>query len=158
MPTAELAATFDDRLFPTFLSDSSEYARAEAFWREMFIRLWKARGNDGLWRWPWLATTYADGTPFSDGDPIFSAVSQMYNIGLRVIQCEPTKGRRKAAACVSSRVETTFEHILTLTISVDLDESSAKQAEMMIGAWIDAGPLRDAIAAAFGPEKRGSKT
>ena len=63
-------------LFPHFLGDPVEYAKAEAYWRDLWEEVARFAGQQWEWRQPWLRTTYADGTPFRDGDPIFSAWSQ----------------------------------------------------------------------------------
>src|SRR6266571_5066970 len=76
-------------LFPRFLADPAEYSRAEAYWRSLWEELTRLTGQVQEWRHPWLQTAYADGTPFRDGDPIFSAWSPSRKLGVRVIQNEP---------------------------------------------------------------------
>src|SRR5215469_13651272 len=79
-------------LYRDFLGSPQQYAKAEAFWRGLWERMERLTGQRGEWKHPWLTTTFANGVPFLDGDPIFSAVSTARDLAIRVIQHEPEEG------------------------------------------------------------------
>jgi hypothetical protein len=74
-------------MFFDFLKGPARYAEAEEYWRELWARVVRSVGLETEWRSPWLTTCFADGTPFRDGNPIFSAVSDQRRLGVRIIQC-----------------------------------------------------------------------
>ena len=74
------------QMFTNFRSDSTEYAAAERFWQDLFARAAREEGVEGEWVVPWLNTRFAGGTPFGDGNPIFSAWSPARRVAVRVIQ------------------------------------------------------------------------
>jgi hypothetical protein len=76
-------------LCPNFLNDAREYGQAEALWQARWEGLVRKTGQEGLWRTPWINTTFANGEPCRDGNPIFSAVSPARRLGIGVIQFEP---------------------------------------------------------------------
>ncbi|MBI1830550.1 MAG: hypothetical protein HYR84_03755 [Planctomycetes bacterium] len=76
-------------MFPKFLDDPAEYARAEELWKNEWHALVRSVGQEHLWQTPWLNTQFSNGTPFLDGNPIFSALCPGRRIGVRVIQVEP---------------------------------------------------------------------
>jgi hypothetical protein len=129
-----------ERLFPRFLHDQAEYDRAEAYWRELWDDLMRFTGQRG-WQYPWLQAAYADGTPFRDGDPIFSAWSPSRKIGVRVIQNEP---RQQDPELVFWRDvvgdEWTVE-VPTLVISCALSQETADVARDLILVWIRDGAV-----------------
>jgi len=63
-----------EHLFPHFLSDALEYREAEKLWRHRWLQVVQQAEQAGCWQAPWLNTTFADGTPFQDGNPMFSAI------------------------------------------------------------------------------------
>src|SRR5438045_3918635 len=67
----------------------AEYAKAESVWRERWDAVLRELGEQGNWQTPWMTTNSNDGTPFRDGNPIFSAVCPERHLGVRVIQLEP---------------------------------------------------------------------
>lgn len=75
-------------LFPDFLADPKRYCEAEEYWRNLWPKVVGSAGQASAWRSPWLTTCFADGTPFRDGNPIFSAVSDQRRLGVRIIQVE----------------------------------------------------------------------
>jgi hypothetical protein len=125
-------------LFPRFLDDTREYARAEAYWH----RLWdEIVPLAWAWEWkqPWLKTSYADGTPFCDGDPIFSAWSPSSKLAVRVIQNRP-QGQNPALDFWTDTVgdEWTGE-VIALVISCTLSRQTADLARRLIFSWVRYG-------------------
>ncbi len=62
-------------LFPDFLTDRQQYHDAETLWQRRWVKLLERLREAEVWESPWMGTTFGDGTPMLDGDPIFSAVS-----------------------------------------------------------------------------------
>ena len=128
--------------FPHFLSDVDEYARAEAYWQDLWRRaLEKSKKGKG-WRSPWLTTRFANGTPCRDGNPIFSAVNETQKLGVRIIQHAPSEAvdldswtdefggspkneriRELVISCVPTRQ--TASHVLKLLCGWVMQEASA---------------------------------
>jgi hypothetical protein len=127
-------------LFSRFLADPEEYAHAEAYWRTLWDRQARFLGQQSEWQKPWLQTAYADGTPFQDGDPIFSAWSPSRKLGVRVIQNEP---QRQALELVfwTDVVGDQWSggEVRTLVISCALSRQSADLAQGLFRNWMGEG-------------------
>ncbi len=75
-------------LYPNFLSDPEQYKLSVEHWERLWSRTVPSERVAGRWKYPWLST----GSPsIQDGNPIFSAFSQMKRRGIRIIQHEPTE-------------------------------------------------------------------
>lgn len=124
-------------LFPRFLHDPSEYVQAEAFWRDLWEKLARFTGQRQDWQYPWLRTAYANGTPFQDGDPIFSAWSPSRKLGVRVIQNEPQLQELDLDFWYD-RVgdEWSGGEVNTLVISCALSGRAAALAQDLILSWM----------------------
>ncbi len=135
-------------LFPRFLADPAEYAKAEDYWRRLWEELARFSDRQQEWQCPWLTTTFADGTPFRDGDPIFSAWSPSRKLGVRVIQNEPQSPELELDSWVD-RVgdEWSGGEVSTLVISCALSRQSADLARDLIFAW-----MRDGMVSITRPE------
>lgn len=71
-------------MFESFLDDPREYAALEQLWEQLTRRL---VGEFAAQPWlPWLRTTFADGTPMRDGDPICSFQSVDHRRAIRIVQ------------------------------------------------------------------------
>ena len=81
----------DEHLFPNFLQKLEVYREAERFWIGRWAQLMQQSGQGACWRTPWGNTSFADGTPFLDGNPIFSAIRSDGHIAIRVIQVDPAE-------------------------------------------------------------------
>ncbi len=77
-------------LYPNFLKDPAEYNQAETLWRNQWNDLLRSMGRQDEWKSPWINNSFADGTPSQDGNPIFSAICPSRQLGIRVIQHEPS--------------------------------------------------------------------
>src|SRR5438105_15742731 len=107
-------------LFPNFLNDPNEYHQAETLWRERWDELVRRVGQERQWVTPWLTTTFANGTPFADGNPIFSAVAPDRRLGVRVIQVEPSEEPRELSYWTDTFAEGEPEAIKELVIACTL--------------------------------------
>ncbi|MFK7971631.1 MAG: hypothetical protein AB8F95_14795 [Bacteroidia bacterium] len=75
-------------LISSFFNSTEQYLQMERFWALRFEALLLQTEKVGLWRYPWLNTRFANGLPFGDGDPIFSALSTSLKKSIKVVQNE----------------------------------------------------------------------
>jgi hypothetical protein len=143
-------------LFPDFLNDSEQYQQAQDLWQRTWNELVAEVGQTSLWQTPFYATTFADGTPCRDGDPIFSAVDPTRKIGVRVIQFEPTGHVGELASWRNTFAKGEPEEIEELVISCSLTDSTLSKACDLIRQWITKGPvdadLGSALNQSFSPD------
>jgi hypothetical protein len=124
-----------DFLFPDFLHDPVEYAAAEAYWLQQWKDLMRLLDEQQLWETPWLGTTFADGTPCRDGNPIFSAVSYSHALAVRIIQVQPAGNPREFSVWTDNFDE--GDDVLSeLVISCVLTDETATYAKDMLNQWI----------------------
>jgi hypothetical protein len=68
------------------LADRDESAVLEDCLKEFFLRSLAQTGAEpGDWTIPFFTTSFADGTPFCDGNPVFSAANENKKVLLRVV-------------------------------------------------------------------------
>jgi hypothetical protein len=131
----------DKYLFRNFLSDPAEYAQAEALWNEHWNERRESVRDRDEWKAPWLSTAFADGTPFGDGNPIFSAVSPLYRRGIRVIQLEPSADPQNLYFWIDAFDKDGSEKIDELVISCMLTRETLLDAMDMMSQWMDEGKI-----------------
>jgi hypothetical protein len=127
-----------DYLFPHFLSEPREYREAEAIWRQRWEDLVRRVGQEWLWETPWLNTSFANGTPCQDGNPIFSAVSPSRRLGVHVIQLEPSDNPRELYVWTDTFAKGSPEAIKELVISCVLTPQTLLEAVDLMKRWITA--------------------
>jgi hypothetical protein len=115
-------------LFPNFLRDAREYDGAQCLWQSRWQEVVNAAGQEDRWESPWLNTTFADGTPCRDGNPIFSAVNHKGRLGIRVIQQEPGKNPHEISHWTGEFDEEGRKPIKELVISCALTERTLQEA------------------------------
>jgi hypothetical protein len=125
--------------FPNFLSDAREYRQAEEFWLKNWGELIRDAGQDQLWKSPAYTTTFVDGTPCLDGNPIFSAVDSTRRLGVRVIQFEPAGDAGEIVSWLNTFAKGEPEEINELVISCSLTYSTLSTARGLIRQWISEG-------------------
>jgi hypothetical protein len=131
------------KLFTNFLAEPVEYARAEAYWRGRWDALVKFAGQEGEWQVPWLRTTFADGTPFYTGDPMFSAICRDRGLGVRVIQYEPRPDDEvEWDMWVEWFGEEAEDRVRTLVVSCALSEEAVSLVADAIYSWMTTGAVR----------------
>jgi hypothetical protein len=128
-------------LFRNFLSDPAEYTRAEALWKEHWEGLRAHSKDRDEWKSPWLGTSFADGIPCRDGNPIFSAVSPLHRRGIRVIQLPPSADPRELHFWIDTFDEGGSDPIDELVISCTLTKGTLIDAMNLIGQWVDEGQV-----------------
>jgi hypothetical protein len=123
-------------LFPNFLNDADEYRRAEEFWRARWDELIRWSGQEGQWVTPWLTTTFADGTPFADGNPIFSAIAPQRRLGVRIIQVTPAEDPEELSFWTDTFAAGEPEAIKELVINCVLTPQTVGNCLTLIERWI----------------------
>ncbi len=124
-----------DYLFPNFLRDAAEYDSAARFWQGQWQDLLSRLGEISLWETPWLGTTFANGTPCRDGNPIFSAVSHSGHLGIRIIQVEPGDNPRELTFWTDQLGECE-DAITELVIACVLTPQNVTYAMDLMTQWI----------------------
>jgi hypothetical protein len=119
-----------------FLNNPAEYAQAETIWRERWESLLKDLDEQEGWKAPWVNTSSNDGTPFRDGNPIFSAISPSRRLGVRVIQVEPGDDPNELNAWTDVFGEGEPDAINELVVHCVLSEATLGKAAELIKKWI----------------------
>jgi hypothetical protein len=127
-------------IFPDFLHDVKKYAEAEAFWLQLWESLVRFTGQQAEWKYPWLRTASANGTPFRDGDPIFSAISTERRMAVRVIQHEPEGDGAEVDFWVDTFGDE-GEAVRVLVISCSLSDEAAIYARDLLYSWLEQGAV-----------------
>ena len=124
----------DTRLFHGFLADVSAYAAAEGSWHAIL----SAPG----WRQGWLNTSFANGTPMRDGNPIASAIHVGKGRGVRVVQeCD----EQVAVSGWVAHVEGLQGPIEELVVHIVATDGTMKKARACIEHWMNGGVAGDAL-------------
>ena len=129
-------------LFPDFLNHPGQYEEAERLWRERWDDLMCRSRPYEVWKSPWLETTYADGTPQRDGNPIFSAVCPRDRFGVRVIQTEPSGEGRELFFWTDTFAEGEPEEVRELVITCVLTDETLLDAVDLMHQWVTLGEVR----------------
>jgi len=123
-------------LLADFLNDRRQYGEAERLWRARWEELLRRVGQEAEWVSPWLKTTFADGTPFADGNPIFSAVAPQRRLGVRVIQLEPSEDPPELSFWIDTFAEGEPESIKELVIACVLTPPRLDECLGLMERWI----------------------
>lgn len=123
-------------LFPNFLNDPEEYRQAEALWHEQWQKLIHQLGQEHRWAAPWINTAFANGTPWMDGNPIFSAVCPSAGRGIRIIQQEPSGAGKEFHSWMDTFAQGGAEEIKEFVISCSLTDETLREAMNLIRQWI----------------------
>ena len=120
-------------LFPRFLTDESEYAKAEAFWTALWERIAPDERRQRGWSAEWFRPQ-----PPKDGNPIFTAVSELRRKAIRVIQYEPTSDGLEIDFWLDTFGGdlTDPDAIVELVISCALSVETAQKAYKFITSWV----------------------
>jgi hypothetical protein len=127
-------------LHANFLSNPTEYALSERYWRDLFRAIAREEGASDDWQDPWLNTKFVDGTSFADGNPIFSAWTPKRRLGVRIIQLDPANAREELN--FSSWLDVFGDGddaIRELVICGVLADENSLQASRMIRQWVAYG-------------------
>jgi hypothetical protein len=92
-------------------------------------------GQERLWQTPWIKTTFNNGAPARDGNPIFSALAPGCHLGVRVIQVEP--GNDADELQVWTGIFGDAEgSIRELVVHCVLSDDTLHEAGLLISQWI----------------------
>jgi hypothetical protein len=135
-------------LFPGFLNDQTQYTQAQNHWNDVWSALISRLGQRFKWETPWLNTTFADGTPCQDGNPIFSAVSKSRKLGVRVIQLSPPSTTPSGpppgdelSVWTDTFDDPRFGMITELVLACVLTERTVSEAVDLLDQWVIHGSI-----------------
>jgi hypothetical protein len=125
-------------LFPTFLSNIEEYRASEHFWQDLCENILIKKEQKKQWK-PWLNVHYVDGTPFLNGNPIYSLISPDGKKGICIIQEEPSRKKIRITAWMDrfGDIEEGDKFVEELVIACELSEESSKIANELIEIWVE---------------------
>jgi hypothetical protein len=123
-------------LLPNFLHDAAEYQQAEAMWRNQWDALVRSVGQEKTWQTPWLNTNFANGEPFCDGNPIFSAVCLSRRLGVCVVQAEPGDDSSEFTSWTDTFGAGEADPIKELVIHCVLSDENLRSAAELMKNWI----------------------
>src|SRR5262249_11982784 len=111
-------------------------------WQDRWDALVKLAKQEGEWKTSWLRTTFADGTPFRTGDPIFSAISYSRDLAVRVIQYESEIDDVELDMWVERfEEESEPNSVRVLVVSCALSEEAASQVCDALYSWMTKGVI-----------------
>jgi hypothetical protein len=125
-------------LLSDFLNDPAQYEKAESVWRDVWQNIMRETGQEALWKSPWMNTVFNDGTPFRDGNPIFTAVCPTRHLGVRVVQVHPEHGYGfdEISAWTDTFGEGEPDAIKELVIDCVLCDTTLATAADLMKRWI----------------------
>jgi hypothetical protein len=129
-------------IFPDFLHEPRQYEQAAALWLRRWQDLAQYTRQSHLWKSQWLTTTFCDGTPCQDGNPIFSAVAASRKLGIRVIQHEIGDQQRPLTFWTNTHAKGEPEEIQELVIACCLTEYTLSMALDIMQQWMTKGAVR----------------
>ena len=126
-----------EHLYKTFLSNLEEYEKSEIFWLDLCDSLINKTLTQQTWT-IWLNTHYIDGTPFLDGNPIYSLISSNKKKGIAINQEQPTTKKIyiKAYMKVFGDITINDDSVEELVITCELSKESALIAQQLIQEWM----------------------
>ena len=89
-----------------------------------------------------IQTTFADGTPCRDGNPIFSAYSPSRRRGVRIIQLEPAGDARELTFWVDDFARGDPEQVKELVVSCVLSEETLPVVNELLRQWVAGEEVR----------------
>jgi hypothetical protein len=123
-------------LLADFRTDPAQYDKAESVWRDFWQKITRELGQEELWKTPWMNTHFNDGTPFRDGNPIFTAICPARHLGVRVIQVEPEDEFDEITAWTDTFGEGEPDAVKELVIHCVLSNATLATADDLMKRWI----------------------
>lgn len=137
-------------LYENFLEDAEQYRDAEQLWSRAFHELLTRAGQAGAWQIPWMSTTFANGDPIRDGNPIFSAVCNSRRLGIRIIQHREQSGNASLHVWIDTFAEGEPEETRELVITCVLSKETLQQACELMEQWVCHGRIRPGATSSIG--------
>ncbi len=75
------------KIFPDFLNNNDIYNKAVMYWKKTCEEILRSTGEYDCWG-DWLNVGFSDGTPFYDGNPIYSLINKTTHRALKIIQVD----------------------------------------------------------------------
>lgn len=141
-------------LLRNFLHDPKQYAEAEKLWRRTWSVLTDRIGQKKRWKVPWFEATFVNGTPFLDGNPIFTAVDRSRRLAVRIIQTPFTlDGEPDLISWTNKFGKGDPEELDELVISCILSDETLAQASELMTKWGKNGTLDESARPALAHRK-----
>lgn len=121
------------RMLINSFSDPVKYIELENFWAETWTKILSKFPDAGEWISPFFGTHFANGEPFQDGNPIFSAACEPRKLVVRIIQREGSTG---GITCWN---DCTMDGLSELVINLSLNKCNLKLAIELIEDFIEDG-------------------
>ena len=134
-------------LFSNFLADRQVYDGAVRYWKGLAEEILRGKPASNTWV-EWLNVKFADGTPFSDGNPIFSMFSPCQQKGFSVQQMEPTNTEVQVNAWMKrfgADESTDSCYIEQMVIVCELSVEATEIIRSLIDAWTSEGMTYDGM-------------
>lgn len=128
--------TMAHHLFKNFLEDKNVYILNISYWQKTVTKILAESHRQNTPFKEYLNTSFANGTQFLDGNPIFNAVFEKPNKAIRIIQEEPESNEVVIAAWLDQVEKENKTTIPELVIALELSKESQKIADYFIEAWI----------------------
>lgn len=119
-------------LFKDFLKNKKTYIENVNYWQTMASELFVPNKIKAE---AWLETSFANGEPFWDGNPIFHFIVKKQNKAVRIIQEEAENEKVVISAWINNTELDAIE-INELVIVLQLSEESKKIALDLIKTWV----------------------
>ena len=133
-------------LLKSFLKDRKQYAEAEKFWRDAWSRIARRTDQDKQWKVPWFEPRFVNGTPFLDGNPIFTAVDRSRRLAVRIIQMPyAADGEPDLIHWTNTFGKGDPEELEELVIACVLSDETLAQATELMTKWAKNGSLEDSV-------------
>ena len=121
-------------MFSDFLTNSDVYKQAQSYWEQVWNDLPEFDRQAHGWRTNWFASR----APF-DGNPIFTALSDTEQKGIRIIQYLPTQPTPEIDFWLDTfgGPITNPRAVRELVISCSLSLETENVARKLMGAWVN---------------------
>jgi hypothetical protein len=129
-------------LFRNFLEDTKAYAEAEKLWCRSLTKIVKLLGQQKQWKIPWIRPRFGNGTPYRDGNPMFTALDRSRRLAINIIQMpSAAEGEPDLIYWTKKLAEGDFEQLDALVIACVLSDETLAQATELMTKWAAHGSL-----------------
>ena len=131
-------------LLRNFLKDPKQYAKAEKLWVKTWLALIEQLGQEKQWEVPWFEPRFANGEPFRDGNPIFTAIDRSRGLVVRIIQMpHAAEGEPDLISWNNKFAAGDPEEADELVIACVLSDETLAQATKLMTKWAAHGRLAE---------------
>lgn len=124
-------------LFRNSLENAKVYEKAQSFWESLWQKLVREGSVDHSWQTPWMINK------LQDGNPIFTAVSKRYHLGVRIIQEDPQDPDDIDLDCWVDHFgeKTSPDAIRELVIACCPSRENVAEVERLLREWVETGKV-----------------